>query len=804
MMQRRVIVAVDGPAGSGKSSVCREAAIALGIKYIDSGAIYRAITLFLLRKHGVLERGIKYIADLSDLKLEQNFRNDGTCSTFINGEDVSAAIRDEIIAKNIGIVSDDPDIRNFVNSHLREWASSNSIIMDGRDIGTVVFPDADMKIYLDASVDERTRRRCAEYRALGKTVDVNAVRNQIIQRDREDTGRPVGALRKAENAIVLDTTAMTKNEVVSRLIDMIGGKMAASDRKEPEADNAAGKGYTEMINHAERFEEQINMEHVANTAPEDIRPNMILKGEVVTVDGEFAYVNVGAKSEGRVPLAEFETPPGVGDEIHVMLVDRRMLDGMYVFSVKAAVRKLKWSGFMEYYRAGNNTITGTIKEVGKNGLYVNCMGLQAFVPFSQAGDIKIKKASDGTVEYKFKIKKIDEKRQSVLLSRKEYLDEETERVWNEFTSRHAVGDRVKGRVLRFVESGAIIEVEGVEAFLAKENMSWKKIFKRRKVLKQGSEREFAVIALDPEKRKVELGLKQLEEDPWSSAESRYPVGSVVTGKVVTVTGFGVFIELDDGIEGLVGVNDLSWTKKAVNPRDLFKAGQKVEAQVLGIDKESRKMSLGIKQLQPNPWDSLEQRYPVGTVMKGKVKTIVPFGIFVEVEEGIDGLVHVSDISWEEDNKNTLENYKPGDEIEFKILGIDKEEMRISCGIKQLTKSPWEIISEKYPPRTRLTGVVTRITGFGLFVRLEDGIEGLVHVSEASRRKVEDLNELFKVGDTVNVVVLGVDVEKRRLSLSIKHYDMMTEKEELNRILQSSSPSKVTLGDIMKNKLSGDR
>ncbi len=802
-MQRRMIVAVDGPAGSGKSSVCREAAVILGIQYVDSGAIYRAITLFLLRKHGALQREIKYIADLSDLKLEQHFGKGGVCSTFINGEDVSAAIRDELIAKNIGIVSDDPDIRDFVNSHLRESARSTSIIMDGRDIGTVVFPDADIKIYLDASVDERTRRRCAEYRALGKTVDVNAVRNQIIQRDSEDTGRPVGALRKAEDAIVLDTTAMTKDEVISRLVDIVEEKMAAAGSKKTR-DNAAGKGYTEMINHAERFEEQINMEHVANTAPEDIRPNIILKGEVVTVDGEFAYVNVGAKSEGRVALAEFETPPRVGDEIPVMLVDRRMLDGMYVFSAKAAERKLKWNGFMEYYRAGNNTITGNVKEVGKNGLHVHCMGLQAFVPFSQAGDIKIKKATDGTVEYKFKIKKIDEKRQSVLLSRKEYLDEETERVWNEFIGKHAVGDRIKGRVLRFVESGAIIEVEGVEAFLAKENMSWKKIFKRRKILKQGTEREFAVIALDQEKRKVELGLKQLEEDPWSSAESKYQVGGIVAGKVVTITGFGVFVELDDGIEGLVGNNDLSWTKKAVNPRDLFKPGQKVEAQVLGVDKESRKMSLGIKQLQPNPWDSLEQRYPVGTIMKGKVKTIVPFGIFVEVEEGIDGLVHVSDISWEDDNKNSLENYKPGDEIEFKILGIDKEEMRISCGIKQLTKSPWEMISEKYPPRTRLAGVVTRITGFGLFVRLEDGIEGLVHVSEASRRKVEDLNELFKVGDTVNVVVLGVDVEKRRLSLSIKHYDMMTEKEELNRILQSSSPSKVTIGDIMKNKLSGDR
>ncbi|MCX7678858.1 MAG: (d)CMP kinase [Spirochaetes bacterium] len=814
-MAKKVVVAVDGPAGSGKSSVCREVALRCNLHYIDSGALYRAVTLFLLRKYGALQHNAKYVKDLKDLKLFQQFTATGTCATFMNDEDVTNALRDEVIAKNIGIVSDDPEIRDFVNAHLRKWAENDSIIMDGRDIGTVVFPNADVKIYLDASVEERTKRRCAEYAHLGKTVDVNEVRNQIIQRDSEDMRRPVGALQKAHDAIVIDTSSMTKEEVIEKLVSIVNQKMTFAENgidgtsfNGIQSENASRthseqKGYSTMIHQKESYEETINMEQVANTALEDIRPNTILKGEIVTIDNEFAYVNVGAKSDGRVALTEFETPPKVGDEIYVMLINKRMLDGMYVFSTKAATKKIKWDNFIKYYREGNTTVSGKVVEIGTKGISVDCMGLRAFVPFSQGGDIRVKKSPDTSVEYRFKIKKVDEKRQSVILSRKEYLEEEAQRIWTEFANKHFVGERVMGKVLRFLNNGgAIVEIDGVEAYLAKENMSWKKVFKRRKVIKQGTQREFVILAIDVEKKKVEIGLKQTEEDPWSLVDSKYRVGAVVSGKVMTVTNFGMFVEIENGIEGLVSANDISWTKKNVNPKELYRVGQKVEAQILSIDKDARKMQLGIKQLLPNPWDTIEQRYPVGTIMKGKIKTLVPFGIFVEIEEGVDGLVHISDVSWDEDNKNVLESYKAGQEVEFKILSIDREEMKISCGMKQLVKSPWEIISEKYPPRTRLSGIVTRISNFGLFVRLDDGVEGLVHISEASRKKVDNLNEIYKVGDRVNVVVLGVDAEKRRLSLSIKHYEMMAEKEELTRILNTTNPSKVTLGEIMKNKLSG--
>ncbi len=555
-----------------------------------------------------------------------------------------------------------------------------------------------------------------------------------------------------------------------------------------------------MIDHTEKHDDDINMEHVANSTLDAVRPNTVLHGEVVTVDGEFAYVNVGTKSEGRVSLGEFDAPPAVGSAVDVILVNTRMIDGMFVFSKSIADQRVRWSTFMEWYNAGNRNVSARITEIGKNGISVDCMGLAAFVPFSHAGDIRYKKSQDSAVEYKFKVRRVDEKRNSLILSRKEYLDEEGEKTWSEFVAKYSPGDRVKGRTLRYAEEGAIIDIDGVEASLARENMSWKKVFKKRKALKQGEEREFVILSIDAEKKHAEVGLKQLMEDPWASAAEKYPVGTAVSGKVVTITGFGVFVEMEDGVEGLINSGDITWTKKSINPKDMFKPGQKVEARVLSLDQESRKMSLGIKQMLPNPWDGIRERFPVGTVMKGKIKKIMNFGIFVEIDPEIDGLVHLSDITWEENKKDVLEPYKAGNTVEFKIIDINRDEMKISCGIKQLSKSPWEAIGEKYPARSRLSGVITRITNFGLFVKLEDGIEGLVHISEVSRKKIENVNEHFKIGDKVNVIVLGVDVDKKRLSLSIKHYDMITEKEELKKILSANSPGKVTLGDILKHKL----
>ncbi len=555
-----------------------------------------------------------------------------------------------------------------------------------------------------------------------------------------------------------------------------------------------------MIDYSEKYDDEISMEHVANSAMDVVEPNKVLQGEIVTIDNEFAYVNVGSKSEGRVSLDEFSEPPAVGSVIDVMLLSRRLLDGMFVFSKIAAEKARKWQKFVEWYNQGNRYIAGAAGEVSNKGMVVDCDGVSGFLPYSQMGDLRFRKNSKAGDSFTFKIRKIDEGKNRIILSRKEYIDEEGEKIWSNFSSKYSVGSKANGKVLRYVESGAIIDIEGVEAYLGKEDISWKKVFKKRNVLKPGEEKEFLILSIDQDQRRVTVGLKQLNEDPWLSAAQRYKPGDTVNGRIVTVTNFGVFVEVEEGIEGLVNSSDISWTKKNLNPADMFKKGERVDVRVLSIDAAERKMALGVKQLEPNPWDTIDERYPVGTVLRKPVKKVMNFGMFVELEEDIDGLIHISDMSWEGEARDELKKYRAGDEVEFKVLDIKKDQMKIACGIKQLTRSPWEALKEKYPPRTRITGTITKIAAFGMFVKIEDGVEGLVHISEVSRKKIENIEERFSVGERVNAVVLGVDADKKRISLSVKQFEVQTEREELNRVLNSSNPSKVTLGDILKDKL----
>ncbi len=544
-------------------------------------------------------------------------------------------------------------------------------------------------------------------------------------------------------------------------------------------------------------DENINMEQIIDFAIDSIEPNKILKGEIVTIDNEFVYVNVGIKSDGRVNIEEFEETPKIGDVIEVLLINKRMIDGMYVFSKRLAEREKNWQKFMESVDDDTKEIEGSIAVSNKKGLIINCDGVEGFMPFSQSGDIRAKKGQNYEGSYRFKIKTIDNKKRLIILSRKEYLEEEKEKKWDNLLSKYEIGSKVTGKVIKFVEFGAFIEVEGIDCLLHRNDMSWRKVFKHQKLLNVGEEREFLVLNISREEGKISLGLKQLKEDPWLNVDERIHVNDVVPGQVVTITNSGVFIEIEEGIDGYLDSSEISWTQKNINPNEVFKKGQKVDVKIIDINKDDKRMPLGYKQLFPNPWDTIDERFTVGSLHNSKIKKIVAFGMFVEIEEGIDGLIHISDVTWDDNDKNSLKKYKVGEKVEFKILDIKKEEMKIACGIKQLTKSPWEIIKEKYPSGSSVAGTVSGLVPFGLFVKLEEDIEGLVHISEVSQNRIEKLDDQFKVGDKVNAVVLGIDVDKKRLSLSIKNYDAVVEKEHLDKILNDTSSKKVTLGDFLK-------
>lgn len=554
------------------------------------------------------------------------------------------------------------------------------------------------------------------------------------------------------------------------------------------------------MNIGEKYEESIDMERIADFPIDIVQPNKILKGEVVTIDDDFAYVNVGIKTDGRVNLEEFSDKPKIGDIIDVLLVNKRLIDGMYVFSKVAAEKEKRWSNFINIYKDGIERIQGALESSNNRGIVVDCNEIDGFLPFSHAADLRMKKNVNSDTEYWFKIINIDEKRHTVLLSRKEYIEEENKKLWDNFISKYKIGDKILGKAKKFVEFGVFVEVEGIEALLHKNDMSWKKVFKPKKLLELDEVREFIILNIDRDEGKISLGLKQLTEDPWNNVDEKYNIGDVISGEIVTLTNFGAFIQIEEGVDGYLDSSEISWTKRNVNPKEVFQKGQKVEAKILDIRKEDKKIPLSYKELMENPWDTIADRFPVGSIHSSKIKKIVNFGLFVELEDGIDGLIHVSDISWDDNIKNILSNYKTGDVVEHKILDIKKDEMKIACGIKQLIKSPWEIINEKYPPGSKVSGTVSGIVAFGLFVKIEADVEGLVHISEVSHKRIEKIEDHFNIGDEVNVEVLGIDVERKRLSLSLKRYNAALEQEELDKVLNDTGSKKVTLGDFIQIKL----
>lgn len=545
----------------------------------------------------------------------------------------------------------------------------------------------------------------------------------------------------------------------------------------------------------EEFNESIDMEQAADSAFDEIKPGVIVQGEVVTTDKEYVYVNVGSKYEGRVPKEDFDELPQVGQIFPVIARGSQTQDGMYQFSVKEAIAATAWQNFITKFGTQGSVVTGKIVKSIQNGKVVDCDGFEAFMPFSLSADLKGASTSD---ERQFTIKSIDKKKRSVIISRKDYLDEQHKVNWDRFIAAHKVGDIVEGEVVKFVEFGAFIRVDGVDALLHRNDMSWKNVFKQRRLLKLNEKHPFVILNINSEENKIALGLKQLTADPWLAIDEKFPTGTVLEGKVVTVVNTGAFVEFDGDIEGFLPNAELSWAGN-VSAKNMFQKKDKISVAVIDVNREERRLILSYRRTLPNPWDTIADKFPVGSVHKSKIKNVAKFGLFVELSDGIDGLIHLSDISWDDKDDRQLKTYSAGDEVEFKILDIKQDAMRVACGIKQLQKSPWEKISEKYKSGMTVSGTVSGITEFGIFLKLEDKVEGLVHASEIPKSQAAALEDSFKIGEQINAVVLGVDVKRKRFSLSIKKYEDAAEKEEVKKILNETSPNTATIGDLAKLK-----
>ena len=499
----------------------------------------------------------------------------------------------------------------------------------------------------------------------------------------------------------------------------------------------------------------------------ELSEGSIVKGRILEIKPQVVLVDIGYKSEGAIPSNEFEDEDiQVGDEVEVLLERLENDEGMVVLSKEKAAHRQNWEKIYHVFKDGG-LVKGKIKSVVKGGLMVN-VGVEAFLPGSQIDIIPPKDLNEyvGKV-FEFKIVKINDERKNIVLSRREVIEAERSEQRQKFLDSVTPGDKVTGVVKNITDFGVFVDLNGMDGLLHITDMSWGRLNHPSEMVGIGQSVDVVILEVNREKERVSLGLKQLQNNPWENIEGRYPVGHKVRGKVTKLVAYGAFVEVEEGVEGLIHVSELSWTKRIARPSDVLAVGQVIESVVLGINKDERKISLGVRQLEPNPWDDIDTRYPVGTKMTRPVRNLTAYGAFVELEEGIDGMIHVSDLSWTRKINHPSEMLKKGQEVEAVVLGIDKANQRISLGMKQLETDPWSEIDTRFKVGDVVKGSVSKIASFGAFVELEDDIDGLVHISQISEERIEKVKDKLNVGDQVEARVIKVDKVERRIGLSIK-------------------------------------
>ena len=549
------------------------------------------------------------------------------------------------------------------------------------------------------------------------------------------------------------------------------------------------------------------MENLVNMYEESFkrfREGEVVTGKIISIDKEYALVDIGYKSEGQVRIQEFKDEEGninanLGDTIEVMVEWWDDEEERVTLSKEKAAKVKVWEDIKKIYD-NNETKEGVILTRVKGGFSVD-IGIPAFLPGSQA-DLRPIRNLDEMVgkTFDFKILKYNRKRSNIVLSRRVILEEEFESKRAETLSTIYEGKVIEGVVKNITEYGVFIDLGGVDGLLHITDISWGRVKHPSEFFSVGSQITVKILSFDIEKERVSLGLKQLAPDPWSTASEQYPVGSRITGKVVSLTDYGAFIELEEGIEGLIHVSEMSWTRKIHHPSKVVSVGEIIEAVVLDIKPENRRISLGMKQVVPNPWDVISEKYPIGTTIEGKIKNLTDFGIFIGIDEGIDGLVHISDISWTKRIKHPSEIYKKGDVVQAIVLEIDQDNERFSLGIKQLEPDPWETVKERYEVGKKITGTITNITDFGVFIELEEGIEGLIHVSEISKEKIKTPVGKFNLGDILTAKVMNINSEEKRIGLSIKRLNIEEEEKLLAEYIDNTRPASSTFGEILRENL----
>lgn len=538
---------------------------------------------------------------------------------------------------------------------------------------------------------------------------------------------------------------------------------------------------------------------------EKLEEGQLVEGSVIQVNSEQVFIDIGYKSEGKIPTEEFETTPAIGDTVHVVLLRKEGKEGQVVVSKEQADVKLLWQNLRKADE-DRTPVAGTFTKHIKGGFEVNLgYNITAFCPFSKA-DVKRIEDPEGLVgtKTKFMIERLfSNNKIKIVLSRRGYLEEEISKKKEEFYENTAIGDVVEGTVKSFTSFGAFVDLGGFDGLLHINDMSWGHVTRPKDYISKGDTVKLKVIRMDPESEKINLSLKHFSPDPWSVFEEKYQVGDVVTGNVTKLTDFGAFIELEEGIEGLAHISELSWIRRINHPKEVLSVGDEVDVKILSYDLQKGRVSLGLKQVLPNPWDTIDDRFPLGKQIKRKVVKLTNSGAFVEIEEGIDGFIHVDDLSWTKKFKHPSAVLREGEEYEFVIVGLDKDSHRIRLGMKQLEEDPWNALDSIYTKGSIIEGDISSKTDFGLFLKVQGDIEGLIHrsnVPEDQENSDADPLDKYHEGEHITAVVTEINPGRKKLSLSIKEYNKKIQREELSKYIHDEDEEgTVTFGDILKNK-----
>ncbi len=808
-----MIIAMDGPAGSGKSTTARRVAERLNFAYVDTGAMYRAIALGVLKQtispsdsKAVIAAAEKFSIDISGSG--ENFR------IRLDGEDVSEAIRSVEVTSVVSTVAAIPEVREIMVRMQRTIGEAQSLVIDGRDIGTVVFPQADFKFYVDADIEIRAERRMKEFQAVNPDITLDEIIASIQDRDRQDMSRKVSPLRKADDAVVLDTSRVSIDEQVAFVLNIIEKR---SDGTNPSDEHHKGDSMTEEVketrsplksvaeaykNSADEVLAGIRVMDKAALDKEDLGDvdldaltQMYEKtlnkfdqedcvvGHIIRVAEKDVVVDIGFKSEGIIPIDEFGRKlPEVGAKIEVYVDRIEDEHGQLILSKKKADFLKAWKNIREVYDE-KRIIEGNILKRIKGGMVVDILGVEGFLPGSQI-DVRPITDFDSYVgkTMEFKIVKLNESRKNIVVSHKEILEETLKEKREELLSQIQVDQVLKGRVKNITDFGVFVDLGGVDGLLHITDMSWGKINHPSEMVKIDEVIEVKVIDYDTEKQRVSLGMKQLTANPWDDIEVRYPVNSVVKGKIVSITNYGLFIELEKGVEGLIHISELSWTANIKHPSEAYSVNDIVEAKVLSVDINERKISLGIKQLMPDPWDLIEEKLQPQSVVKGTVRNLKQYGAFVELENGIDGLIHISDMSWSKKIRHPKELLQVNQQLDVMVLDVNRETRKISLGLKQLESDPWNLVEDEFKVGAMAKGEVLKVLEKGIILQINEDLEAIVPLSDIPKRDRKKYTRNVKIGDALELRIIDLDKDDRKLVLSKDDLTLNDEEKEIAKVM----------------------